>query len=220
MSVSEVVALRNISEVLHFTTNRGLVGALSGRRVLSRHRLPDEKSLEHLWRANARSRPESAEHFDKSQNWLDFVNLSISEVNSRYFLVSTRWHETSDYWWVILSFSSEIMCHDSVQFATTNNGYDRCLRAPGATGLEALFAPTIHRKSPAWSVNRGGRPPHLPTCEQAEVLYPGELSTDYLKRVYVKEDGQRDVVGGWLREFDYTGIAVIVDPTKFSGMPN
>ncbi len=220
MSIDRFVVEQGITEVMHFTTNRGFVGTLVKGEVLSRHRLPSEESLEHLWRANASSRPEAAENFDKSQNWLDYVNLSISEVNSRYFLVSTRWHAESDYWWILMSFAPEIMTHDGVVFATTNNGYDRCIRCSGLAGLQALFAPVIQRKSPEWQVSRVGRESRLPTCEQAEVLYPRALSTKYLCRVYVREAEQGDIVAGWIREFGYKGVEVIVSPEKFAGRPN
>lgn len=220
MSISDLIARRGIVEILHFTTNRGFVGALAKRAVLSRHELPSDSYLEYLWRANASWRPEAAENFDKSKNWLDFVNLSISEVNSRYFLVSTRWHEGSDYWWIIMSFSPELMLDDGVVFATTNNSYDRCVRTDGLAGLQALFADVIQRKSPSWRVVRGARADHLPTCEQAEVLYPRSLSIRYLRRVYVREHEQRDAVAGWLREFKCEGVEVIVCPEKFSGRSN
>ncbi|WP_365344360.1 DarT ssDNA thymidine ADP-ribosyltransferase family protein [uncultured Sphingomonas sp.] len=220
MTIAELTASKGIQEVLHFTTNRGIVGTLASHSLQSRHRLPRDKYLEHILHVNAASRPEARAFFDKSQNWLDYVNLSISEINRRYFLVSQRWHEDKDVWWGILAFDPVIMTHEGVVFATTNNGYDRCSRAAGEAGLEALFQPTIRRKSNGWSVTRNQRVARLPTCEQAEILYPGEVSTDYLRRVYVSEEDHHDQARGWLDEFGLPNVDVLISPGKFDGMPN
>ena len=69
---------RNIQEILHFTTNRGLLGTLVSKQLLSRCRLSDDKLLQHILYPNAVIRHEEYEFFDKEQNWIDFVNLSIS----------------------------------------------------------------------------------------------------------------------------------------------
>ena len=220
MTIKRVLQERGITEMLHFTTNRGIVGTLASRALSSRYRLPADKYLEHILHVNAANRPESEAFFDKSQNWLDYVNLSISEINVRYFGVSQRWHVNRDVWWGILSFDPVIATHEGVVFATTNNSYDRCLRAGGSHGLEALFAPVIERKSPKWSVNRGRRGVALPTCEQAEVLYPGAVPATYLRRLYVREEDHHDLASGWLAEFGFPGVEVVLSDEKFAGKPN
>ncbi|WP_127165664.1 DarT ssDNA thymidine ADP-ribosyltransferase family protein [Xanthomonas euvesicatoria] len=220
MTIAERIQERGIVEVVHFTTNRGFVGMLACKRLYSRHRLSSDKYLEYQWMVNSASRPESAEGFDKKENWLDYVNLSISEINSRFLLVSSRWHQESDYWWVILSFEPSIMSDERVYFATTNNGYDLCERAEHVEGLDALFVPVVRRKSPSWQVYRADREPQLPTCEQAEVLYPGFVSLQSLRRVYVRDGEQADRVKGWLREFNMEWVEVIVSEQKFGGRPN
>ncbi|WOS39911.1 DarT ssDNA thymidine ADP-ribosyltransferase family protein [Xanthomonas rydalmerensis] len=220
MTIASRIQERGIVEVVHFTTNRGFVGMLASRRLYSRHRLHFDEYLEHQWMANSVSRPETAEGFDKKENWLDYVNLSISEINSRFLLVSSRWHQDSDYWWIILSFDSSIMCDDGVYFATTNNGYDLCSRKGGLEGFDALFVPVVGRKLPSWRAYRLDREPRLPTCEQAEVLYPGYVDLHALRRVYVREGEQADRVEGWLREFEMTWVEVIVNEQKFVGRPN
>lgn len=219
MTVQQMISARQIERVLHFTTNRGLVGTLASRSLLSRHRLPHEKYLEHVLHVNAANRPEAAADFDKSQNWLDFVNLSISEINRRFLLVSKRWHNNSDVWWCILAFDPGIMTHDHVTFATTNNSYDLCERNAGVEGMEALFAQRIQCKY-GWTVSRGLRPTYLTTCEQAEVLYPEALSTDYLRCIYVEEDDHHDRASGWLQEFGFNEVDVIISTRKFLGSPN
>ena len=89
--------------------------------MLCRFRLPQDKRLEYVLHVNAANRPEAATFFDKSRNWLDFVNLSLSEINARYFQVSNRWHHDNFVWWGILAFDTEIVAHEGVVFATTNN---------------------------------------------------------------------------------------------------
>ena len=220
MSVRQIIADREIEEVLHFTTHRGVVGTLASHALKSRYRLPEDKYLQHILHVNASVRPEASAFFDKSDNWLDYVNLSISEINRRYFEVSERWHEAEDIWWAILAFDPAIMTHDGVVFATTNNSYDLCVRAGKSKGLSALFETPIGRKLPSWKAYRGARGPNLPTCEQAEVLYPGEVSTEHLVRVYVREEEYQDQVAGWLEEFEIPNVEVVWSPSKFIGKKN
>ncbi|MEX5628647.1 DarT ssDNA thymidine ADP-ribosyltransferase family protein [Pseudomonas marginalis] len=220
MTISDEVGKRGITEVLHFTTNRGIVGTLATGALLSRHRLPLADYLQHILHVNAADRPEAREFFDKSQNWLDFVNLSISEINRRYFLVSQKWHIDADIWWGILAFDPIVMSHDEVVFTTTNNSYDLCVRKSGLLGFNDLFEPCIPRKAPRWKAHRLQRPSFLPTCEQAEVLYLGQISTEYLRRIYVQDENCHDIAKGWLREFGLRGVDVLISPQKFEGQPN
>lgn len=224
MSLQAEIAARGISEVLHFTTNCGVIGSLASGSLLSRPLLGEDAYLRHVLQLNSAVRPEEAALFDKTEDWLRFVNLSISEINSRFLDVSRRWHTNSDVWWCILSFSSDVMAHEGVWFATTNNSYDQCQRGNGETGFAALFAPLVRRKAAGyngpWSVARGAREDFLPTCEQAEVLYPEKLSLDYLKTVYVEQEAHHDMVAGWLQDFDFSSVSVAVQPQKFVGRRN
>lgn len=210
---------REISEVCHFTTNRGLVGMLAEGKLLSRRGLPKKSYLMNVAFPNAKYRPEDSAQFNKDKDWLDYVNLSISEINAYFFNVSKRWHKDADVWWAICAFDAEIITHNGVYFATTNNKYGGCIRSDGVEGLEALFAPLI-RREPTWVVSRRDRSNSLPTCQQAEVLYPGHVEMSHLRRVYVETDEHSDTVRGWLREFGFKGVEVQVSPEKFLGRPN
>lgn len=184
-TIADIVHRREITEVLHFTTNHGLTGILAERAVLSRQSLPESKYLEHVYKPNASVR--------KDHRWLDHVNLSISRINTEFFGHSSRWHANRDVWWCALSFAPAILDHHGVIFATTNNIYSGCRRAPGPNGLEALFAKQIER----WPGNAAERQPGMPhnwtTCHQAEVLYPSALSCDHLRRVYVATGPHADI---------------------------
>jgi hypothetical protein len=217
-NTSEIVR-RNISGIVYFTTNNGLVGILASGLVYSRRRLKKEQYLQYILHPNAQIRPEEAELFDKSVDWLDFVNLSISEINQSFFGFSQRWHHNQEIFWVILSFEPEILTHDGVYFTTTNNSYEHCSREVELVGLQALFANVIRRKG-TWRAYRGNRPDRLPTCQQAEVLYPEALPLRFLRHIYVNKAEDADRVRGWLREFVVAGVEVRVEPQKFSGVPN
>lgn len=183
--ISDIVARRGITEVLHFSTNQGLTGILAEGAVLSRARLPEYKYVEHVYKPNAKVRHDGP--------WLDFVNLSISRLNTSYFDASSRWHQDEDVWWCALSFNPSILEHDGVLFATTNNMYTGCKRAAGDVGLEALFADRIE----CWTSKRTKRAAEAPlawtTDLQAEVLYPGRLDCGFLERVYVATGQHHDI---------------------------
>lgn len=186
MSITDILNARGVREVLHFTTNEGLVGVLQSGAVLPRSQLPKEKYLEHIYKPNCKIR--------KDTDWLDYVNLSISWINPQLFRISSsRWHTDRDIWWCVLAFNPSILTHPGVQFVTTNNMYSGAKRATGEEALLALFGPQVvqyvERRGrglvPTKSVRRRtNHPAYLPTCSQAEVLYPGALSLDYLEGVY------------------------------------
>ena len=225
MTIEQAIAERGVEELLHFSTNRGLIGSLHSGHLFSRPLLNEDAYLRHVLKLNATVRPEESFYFDKSEDWIRFVNLSISEINKRFLDVSRKWHNDEDVWWCILAFDSQIMTHEGVWFTTTNNGYDQCCRGQGEVGFNAMFEQKVKRKKVGydgqpWSVIRGTRPKQLATCEQAEVLYPNKLSLDHLRTVYVEEDEHQDMVVGWLKDFDCTDIKVVVQPQKFIGRSN
>ncbi|RMP75965.1 DarT ssDNA thymidine ADP-ribosyltransferase family protein [Pseudomonas syringae] len=220
LSVEGVVARRNVSELLHFTSNHGLVGILEIKSILSRRTLPEEDHLAHIAAPTSAARQEAESYFDKQEDWLDYINLSISEINRNYFkFASERWHTSGDRWWVILSFRPSLLSQKDVYFSTTNNVYPETLRAKGGKGLEALFAESIARK-PGWTVTRKARSDNLPTCEQAEVLFPSRLDLSYLQAIYVANEDHSDLVEGWLSLYKISGVSVRIDASKFNGQPN
>lgn len=210
-TIADVVAHRGISEILHFTKNRGLTGTLHTGFVKSRSRLERDKELEYIFEPNA--------SFRKDKPWLYYVNLSLSEINSAFFSVSSNsWHAGKDLWWCILSFSPDIISHEGVVFSQTNNFYTGCCRGNGAVGLEALFGSRIVQWVGRYAIRQDNSPPHLTTCEQAEVLYPGQLSTAFLQRIYVCTEEDADDVSGQLAVYGQQP-EIVVNPAKFRGVP-
>lgn len=184
-TIAEIVAARRITEVLHFSTNHGLTGILGEGAVLSRQRLPESEYLEHVYEPNASVR--------KDEAWLDYVNLSISRINTEFFGRASRWHAHREVWWCALSFDPILLSDEGVVFATTNNMYSGCRRAEGSDGLEALFAGTVRRWNGNSVVRSEDLPPAWTTCRQAEVLYPKRLACARLRRVYVATGAHADI---------------------------
>ena len=132
MTINEILRQRQITEILHFTTNEGLLGILYSRSIKSRQKLPKEKTLAYIYQPNA--------VFRKDKDWLDYINLSISRINYQFFDISAnRWHRDRNIWWCVLSFDPVILSHSGVYFTTTNNVYTGVRRDTGEKGLQALF---------------------------------------------------------------------------------
>ena len=155
----------------------------------SRHRLSEDKYLEHVYRPNAALR--------KDTQWLDYVNLSIERINNWMFKTSTQRHARDSNPWVVLSFVPKILAHCGVVFTTTNNIYPACTREEGLAGFSRMFADTVHGRYNEIH-DRIDKRPAWPTDRQAEVLYPGELSCDYLQRIDVQMEDVVDMISGAL----------------------
>jgi hypothetical protein len=186
VSVADVVEQRKITELLHFTTNCGVLGMFALGAILSRERLPKEKYLEHVYQPNSPVR--------KDPDWIDYVSLSISRVNTRFFGQSQNWHRATETWWAIVSLDPCILAEDGAVFVTTNNIFPSRIRGKGESGLEALFAPTVRGYYGAESKRTPDMPDSWTTDVAAEVLYPQRIPTDYLRRVYVVNDDHGDLV--------------------------
>ena len=207
MTIAEIVERRGITEVVHFTTGRGLTGVLDTKAVLSRARVKAEERLEYIIQLNCPTVLDEA--------WEDFVNLSVTRINRSLFKSSSRkWHP--DHSWALLAFDPVILEHKGVVFTTTNNAYANVVkRASGPEGLEALFAKRI-----PWgyygSICTRGRDmtDNLATDEQAEVLYPESVSTEFLQTIYVAEHTHADAVCAQLALVGHREVTVMVDPTR------
>ena len=208
MTIEEILRRRGISEILHFTTNRGLLGVLHSGFLKSKKRLQTDQQLEFIFNANA--------PFRKDLDWLDYVNLSISRINSRFFDISkNRWHRDRDIWWCVLSFAPIILSHKGVYFTTTNNMYSGVRRAQGPEGLEAMFADKIVQWHSSSVIRDPKSQTAYPTCMQAEVLYPGEVSSGFLRKVYVACGEDSDEVHGQFAALGHDQVTIIVSPEVF-----
>lgn len=212
MTIHEIIGARGISETLHFTTNHGCLGTLYTGFLKSRARLEDDYMVKHLFEPNSSLR--------KDRDYLDYVNLSIESINTQFYGTSCNsWHRDKPIFWCILSFMPGIMAHDGVVFSTTNNIYSSTRRARGTEGLMGLFSQRIIQWKGNVVVRPEGLPPQYPTCFQAEVLYPGELSTEHLQKIYVRSQADQSEVIGYIKATLHRDVEVVVCPNKFGDRP-
>jgi hypothetical protein len=179
---------RGVTEIVHFTTVQGAVGILASGSVKSRKRLPEDAYLEHVYKPNALSR-------SRDLPWLDYVNLSVTQINVWMFGSSKRWHSDEGVSWVILSFRPSILQDPGVVFTTTNNAYPTCLRAEGIRGFERMFAERVIGYS-GQIYSRSGIALNRPSDRTAEVLYPGQLGLGELQMIYVQVEETLDDITG------------------------
>lgn len=209
MTIADEIARRGIESVVHFTTNRGVLGVLATRALKARRRLNDDEQLRHIFQANSATR--------KDVDWIDYVNLSVSRINPGFFSASGNWHRERDFWWCILDFDPHIMTHPGVFFTTTNNIYTGVLRGSGLAGFDAMFLNQISH----WNGRFVRRAPDAmdwqTTCVQAEVLYPGEVSTQYLNRVLVRRESDGDELAAQMRVVGHPEVEIVVRPDLFGG---
>ncbi len=206
MTIEDIVQRRSIAELLHFTTNRGLLGILDSGALKSRARLRSDQRLEFILTLNTPTVKDPA--------WVDYVNLSITRINTALYTISSgNWHP--NLWWCVLAFDPIILTHDGVYFTTTNNIYPSVRRGQGPVAFEAVFAPVVYGRYQTKIERTLHMYASYPTCEQAEVLYPQELSTEFLRRVYVTTDEDQDDVYGQIAAVSHPNVLVTVDSGMF-----
>lgn len=212
MTIEQKIEQDGIEEVVHFTTSHGCLGTLFTDFLKSRAKLENDPMVEFLFAPNAALR--------KDVDYLDHVSLSINHINTKFYKTSAgSWHRAEPIFWCILSFDPVILTHDGVEFATTNNMYSGVRRATGRAGFDALYADVITQ----WRGMTVRRPDKLPrcwpTCFQAEALYPGAVSTEFLRKIYVRNGTDQSEVVGFLRATLHRDVAVVIAPEKFEDRP-
>lgn len=187
--VVEAAKQQGVEDIVHFTTVSGAVGVLAAGALKSRKRLPEDTYLEHVYRPNVDIR--------KDMGWLDYINLSIARINDWMFETSVRWDIRNNNPWVVLAFEPAILGHPGVVFTTTNNIYPACQRAEGIDGFNSLYANSVRGRYDSLH-DRADKRPEWPTDRQAEVLYPGELSCEHLRRIDVQREETSETIQGAL----------------------
>lgn len=208
LGVMEIVRERKISEVLHFTTNPGLLGILATGTIKSRDLLETDEYLEFIFTGNVKR---------KDPRWTGHVNLSITRVNPTFFSYSRSIHFGEELWWCVLSLDPVILSHPDVWFATTNNIWSGCRRGTGPDGLNALFEPTVERY---WSIpparRTGNHQPNWTTCDQAEVLYPREMTTDFVQRINFAKAEHLATGQAQIETLGHRSLELVLRPEMFT----
>jgi hypothetical protein len=203
---AEAAAARGVTEIVHFTTDKGVLGSIRKDALLSRQRVQSDPDLAYIFtEVWPRRDPE----------WIDHVSFSVTRINRELYFKAAR--NLPGLWWGILSFGIDMLDHLGVVFTTTNNVYEEaCERGEGVAGFEAMFKPRVR-----WgyydsvNVRASCRPANLPTDPQAEVLYPGRAHLEHLRAVYVPEEQHRRLVLAWCDVMAHDELPVDVCPNLF-----
>jgi hypothetical protein len=123
---------RGVTELLHYTTQKGVHGTIASAALLSRARLDKDDYLEHI-REPVWPRKDPA--------WVDHISLSVSSINAELFAQS-RAH-FPHLWWAVFSIDPRIVDDAGVVFTTTNNIFPKVRRGEGVSGFEAMFADPV-----------------------------------------------------------------------------
>jgi hypothetical protein len=207
LTPTEVAAERGVTEIVHFTTDTGVMGFLVKGALLSRQGVGSDPDLAfiflNVWPL-------------KVPEWAGHISLSISRINRDLFDRAEK--NLPDHWWAVLSFDPEILDHDGVVFATTNNSYvEVCRRAGGVEGFADLFSQEV-----PWGhygsvhTRNSGTPRNWTTDIQAEVLYPTAIPIGYLQRIYVQLADHRRLIKAWCSAFEVAEPDIEVQPEMFS----
>ena len=204
MTVAEAVAGRGVTELLHYTTQKGVLGTIASGAILSRAQLDGEEYLAHI---------REAVWPRKDPAWIDHISLSMTSINYELFLQSRSHYP--ELWWAVFSVSSAILEGSDAVFTTTNNIFPSVRRGRGLAGFEAMFAEEVVGKYGAIHT-RAGLADNQPSDRAAEVLYPVRIAMDAIQGVYVIEPDHRNMILAWCDAHDRPELSVEVRPDVFA----
>lgn len=198
---------RGVTDIKHYTSERGVMGSVMRGRVLSRERVEHDPELSFIFEGVWERR---------DPGWTDHISLSVSRINVDLYQRSRS--RFPDYWWAVMAFGVDILEDPGVVFTTTNNVYDAvCRRAPGLGGFEDMFAERV-----PWGylgsvkTRPASCPDHLPTDRAAEVLFPGEIALDRLEALYVPGRQHKRLVDAWCEVYAHAELPVVIDTSPFN----
>lgn len=207
MTLADAAASRDISEVLHYTSEKGVMGSIIVGSLLSREAVERTEEVAYIYEGV----------WDRSRDieWIGHISMSLTEINVDLFSRSRRNHP--HWWWAIMSFPPRILDADGVVFTTTNNAYPAtCLRGEGLDGFEAMFARKVlwgHYDTPAYRPD--AYPDNLPTHNAAEILYPDAIPLSDLQALYLPDERYRSLVDTWCEIYGRASLPIVVDPARF-----
>jgi hypothetical protein len=207
VTVAERARERGIERIVHYTSNRGVMGAVANGALLSREQVENDPGIafiyEGIWER-------------KDHDWVDYISLSVSRINVDLFERSRK--HFPDFWWAVMSFDVEILDHHDVWFTTTNNVYEEVLdRRQGLDGFEALF-----QESVAWGYRGSrhhrwpGQDRAWPTDRAAEVLYPTRLPLEFLRTLHLPDRDACRLVKAWCEVYGRDPLPQVEDLAIFT----
>lgn len=198
---------RGVREILHYTSQKGVMGSIIVDALLSRKQVEETPAVEFIF--------EGVWDRYRDPRWVDHISLSVSQINLDLFERSRRRHP--DWWWAVMSFDPTLLADNDVWFTTTNNIFPSCRRNPGLAGFEAIFAERVEgRFQRIYDRTELALAPNLPTDLAAEVLYPQRIALDRLQRLYLPGEQHRRTVNAWCEVYGRDELPVEIGAGVFS----
>lgn len=206
MSVAERARELGVTEILHYTSNRGIMGSVLKRALLSREQVEQDPDVAFIFKGVwVRKDPE----------WVNYISLSVSRINLD--LLDRSRKNLPDFWWAVMSFDVDILDDEGVWFTTTNNIYGPCRRALGVPGFDAMFGePIAFGHHGSMMTRTHGMPRAWPTDRTAEVLYPERIDLTRLRKLYVLEAQHRRLIHAWTDTYGLEELPVEVNGHAFT----
>jgi hypothetical protein len=207
MSVAAAALGRGITEVLHYTSEKGVMGSIIVDALLPRAQVETNEEVAFIY--------EGVWDRSRDMDWIGHTSMSVTKVNTDLFRRS-RWNHPQ-WWWAIMSFPVDILDDPDVVFTTTNNAYtETCQRSSGLDGFTAMFAEavpwgyfdTVARRGP-------GFPLALPTHNAAEILYPDALPLSQLSALYLPDPTNLSLIRTWCEIYGRDPLNIVVRPNLF-----
>lgn len=207
MSVAQAANARGITEILHYTSSKGVMGSVIVDALLSREQVEQTDEVRYIYEGV----------WDRSRDveWVDYISLSVTSVNTDLFQRSRRNHP--DWWWAVMSYPVEILDDPGVMFTTTNNAYtETCKRGSGLDGFNAMFADAVpwgHYGSIAR--RHDAFPRNKPTHSAAEVLYAQSLPLSRMQALLLPDESKVSLISSWCEIYGRTEPEVRIAPEVF-----
>ncbi len=221
-AISAFATERGITRLVHFTTKFNLIGILKLGKIMPRSMLERYKQLhpEDNW-VNLSACNDAARWDGRT----DFINLSIEHINTPLFRKFSSQNGDEAYW-CIIEIDPRCLREKGVLFTMANASSTWVRKHGTASGLEGLKA--LYRESFTIQLSNGDvrqysrnnqMPRNWPTCNQAEVLFPGALDLGLIKGVtFMAQDEQFASSAQTLFEEKYSGTpppTFTVNPYEF-----
>lgn len=192
-SIKKIIKDREITELIHFTSTRGLEGIFKARHILSRFELENSNFVddnEILFNSNDTFRMEGK----------NYINLSVSKPNKSLFnRFKHRKESDPTIGWCILKINPHVLLDDNLKcfFSITNAANSAAKNDYGiksdVESFKKMFNDEVVVKNSYGSktYSRFGLNKNQTTDNQAEILVEGKIPFKYINAICFETEHEK-----------------------------